>query len=454
MLFEKDPPPAAEYLDANPRAAEQRKRETALLIPCHKSAGILPGTLRAALRIFPPENVFVVANGDSATPLDNTADVCRAHGVHHVWSPVGSKLVAQFVGCFAAERFKYVLMIDDDCALPPDFPVVSDRIAGRVRCVGYTIKSVGAASSRGTACQQAQDLEYKLSGLQRALAGAVGSCMFPHGAISLWDREFLVGTFRHHPGFSISEDWFTGDSCRSLGGRIKMCSAVFVETETPAALFLGGAGCRGGFGEMTVFKQRFLRWNFFFVNGLWYNLRYLLLSWRLGWWEIGTKFFVFQEVYETLLYILTPITLPISFLVSWRFCSYLVLVTVALYMINIIIFNEVHLRLKKERVGLVVLLLYFPFYKLALLLVNIGSCYWAVFKYAKYFAKRHPKIVEDEKSLEIVLKLQQDGLKSSECLHTRAAAAALCGNTNEKMNGNRSSAYSSSLGHPGCCCLC
>lgn len=222
-------------------------------------------------------------------PLDNTEEVCREHGVNHVWSPVGSKIVAQYVGCYAAKCFTNVLLIDDDCALPANFPIVSDRLKGNVNCIGYTIKSVGPGSSKGTLCQQAQDLEYKISGLQRALAGRIGSATFPHGAISLWNTAFLIDTFRTHPGyanmillfsmspdhhhrFSVSEDWFFGHAARGLGSRITMCSAIFVETETPSAVLFSSGGARGGFGEMTIFKQRFYRWNFFFVNGMFYNM--------------------------------------------------------------------------------------------------------------------------------------------------------------------------------------
>jgi hypothetical protein len=269
---------------------------TALMIPCYKSASIIGPTLEAALKIFPAQNIYVIANGNSATPLDDTEDVCRPYGVNHIWSPVGSKIIAQFVGCYATKKFENVLLIDDDCLLPANFPVVSDRLVGRVKCIGYTIKSVGPISSKGTFCQQAQDLEYKISGIQRALAGKIGSATFPHGAISLWNREFLQQTFHDHPGFTVSEDWFFGDSCRRLGGRIDMCTSVFVETETPSAVFFSSGGSRGGFGEMTIFKQRFMRWNFFFVNGMYYNMKYIIKSWKLGWWELGAKIFVWQEV--------------------------------------------------------------------------------------------------------------------------------------------------------------
>lgn len=255
--------------------------------------------------------------------------------------------------------------------------MVVSRLNEEVRCIGYTIKSVGPDSSRGSYCQQAQDLEYKLSGLTRCFAGRIGSATFPHGAISLWERTFLKRTLHNHPGFSISEDWFLGDSCRRLGGRIQMCSAVFVETTTPASVLFGEINeARGGFGEPTVFRQRFLRWNFFVANGLWYNLSYLFTSWKLGRWEFATKLLVIQEVrtsdlysvgdsvltgqiYETLLYILTPFTLPISFIVRPEFCTVLLMSTLGLYLLHVIIFNEVHLRLKNEMIGWKVVLGYY-----------------------------------------------------------------------------------------------
>lgn len=46
-------------------------------------------------------------------------------------------------------------------------------------------------------------------------------------------------------------------------------------------------------------------------------------------------------------------------------------------------------------------------YKLLLTIVNVVSCYWSIWKYARYFAKRHPKVVEDEKAVEIVLRLEE-----------------------------------------------
>ncbi|KAL8915890.1 MAG: hypothetical protein Q9208_008808 [Pyrenodesmia sp. 3 TL-2023] len=412
ILFEKEPAqrPPPDSMGADERG---QASDTALLIPCYKSEKLISQTLEAALKIFPAQNIFVVANGNSPTPLDNTAAVCERYGVSHTWSPIGSKIVAQYVGCYVTKRFPYVLLIDDDCILPPNFPIVTERFSATVKCIGYTIKSVGPNSSKGTLCQQAQDVEYKISGIQRAFSGKVGSATFPHGAISIWDRELLIKTFQAHPGFSVSEDWFFGHVARQLGCRIQMCTAVFVETETPDAIFFSGGGDRGGFGEMTIYKQRFFRWNFFFVSGIYYDMLYILFNWKLGWWELGAKIFVFQEVYETLLYLLAPFVLPISFYVRPSFSAYLFAATLLLYMVNVVIFNYVHLRLRKESVSALCLLYYLP-YKIILTFVNIASCYYSIYKYAKYFAKRHPKIIEDEKAVTVVLRLEEESYSAKE----------------------------------------
>ncbi|KAK0259608.1 hypothetical protein LTR35_018081 [Friedmanniomyces endolithicus] len=422
MLFEKEPPMPRD-LNAIDATKTPGVHNTALLIPCYKSTKIIGPTLVAALKIFPPDHIYVIANGNSPTPLDDTEEVCGPYGVNHIWCPVGGKIVAQFVGFYAAKHFENVLLIDDDCALPANFPIVSDRMKGKIQCVGYTIKSVGPNSSRGTFCQQAQDLEYKNSGLQRQLAGVIGSATFPHGAISLWNTRFLIQTFHTHPGFSVSEDWFFGHVARELGCRIIMCSAIFVETETPTDVFFAArGGSRGGFGEMTVFKQRFYRWNFFFVNGMYYNLKYIVASWKLGFWEIGAKLFIWQEVYETLLCLLAPFMLLISLIVRPAFCGYLTVGTFMLYYVNVTIFNEIHLRLRNERIAWMTLYVYYAPYKIALTCINIVSCYWALYKYARYFAKKHPKVIEDEKAVEVVFRLEEDNQHHSR--HGRRPTAA------------------------------
>ena len=83
-------------------------------------------------------------------------------------------------------------------------------------------------------------------------------------------------------------------------------------------------------------------------------------------------------------------------------------VTIAMYILNVIIFNEIHLRLKRERVDWKVLLFYYTFYKIALTVVNVFSCYWSLYKYARYFAQRHPKVIEDRDAVEVILSLERE----------------------------------------------
>lgn len=53
-------------------------------------------------------------------------------------------------------------------------------------------------------------------------------------------------------------------------------------------------------------------------------------------------------------------------------------------------------------------MLYYLYYKAVLTYVNIASCYYSIYKYAKYFAKRHPKVIEDEKAVAVVLSLEEE----------------------------------------------
>lgn len=84
-----------------------------------------------------------------------------------------------------------------------------------------------------------------------------------------------------------------------------------------------------------------------------------------------------------------------------------------MYIINVILFNEIHLRLKKERINWKVLLFYYTFYKIALTVINVFSCYWSLYKYARYFAQRHPKVIEDTDAVAVLLSLEKDSRRSS-----------------------------------------
>ncbi|KAF2794792.1 hypothetical protein K505DRAFT_336591 [Melanomma pulvis-pyrius CBS 109.77] len=132
------------------------------------------------------------------------------------------------------------------------------------------------------------------------------------------------------------------------------------------------------------------RWNFFLVSRIWPDALYLAFSWNLGFYELSSKIVVFQE--------------PL-------FTTYITLSVVAMYLVTVSIFNEVHLRRKKATVSRKVVYLYYPPYKTFLRLVNVWSTYRAMYMYARYFRSRHPTVFQNEKAMgNLVRLIDQDQL--------------------------------------------
>lgn len=196
---------------------QEKARETALLIDCNQLGSHIQHTIECALRTFPKENIFVIGNGNSDCPTNNTNRICTLLGVRHIWIPTRSKVAAQYVGIAAAYRFRYCLLIDEDVALPADFPVRIEWLEtshseisphdAPVKCIGY------ASGAIDEECRQTQKLEYQPSSLPQTFFdkfGEVGSASFPHGTISLWERNLLETCFHRHPGYVASPNWFLG----------------------------------------------------------------------------------------------------------------------------------------------------------------------------------------------------------------------------------------------------
>jgi hypothetical protein len=77
-------------------------------------------------------------------------------------------------------------------------------------------------------------------------------------------------------------------------------------------------------------------------------------------------------------------------------------VVLAMYFVNTVVFNIIHLRLKKEMVAWWAIIT-LTIYKLALSFVNAASVYWTIYEYATYFANKHFRIVDDPKALEVLI---------------------------------------------------
>ena len=134
-----------------------KKEKIALIIPCHKASNVIRETIVKALKVFSKDEIYVVDNGNSPTPLDDTKDICCELGVNYFWCPVGSKDKAIYVGAQIAET-KFIMQIDDDVWLNEDmsFPIKDDT-----HCIGYTISAKSHTDESTNLLQQLQDIEYK-----------------------------------------------------------------------------------------------------------------------------------------------------------------------------------------------------------------------------------------------------------------------------------------------------
>ncbi|KAJ2905809.1 hypothetical protein MKZ38_004270 [Zalerion maritima] len=287
--------------NAMPEDVEKRDvSETSLVIPCYESAEMLERvTLPAALKMFPPEAIFVVASGNSETPLDATEEVCKKFGVEHVW------------------------------------------LHHHERGAGSRQRNAGAAGAGSGVQARWADEGFRGKVWQRDFP--------PRSDMSLEEgTDLFLDIINGHPGFDTSEDWYLGHTARCAGYRILMTSRVFVEIEAPPYLLMGNGAGRGGFGEMAVVKQRFYRWNFFFLRRVFTNMFYIFFSWRLGFAEVGTKIWVLNDTTDYLLMIAAPLVLPCVLATSPALFFAATGVLLFFTITGIPLFNVLHLRRKNQ----------------------------------------------------------------------------------------------------------
>ena len=252
----------------------------ALLIPTHKSEDVIKTTLDAALLLFKPHEIFIMDNGNNANPLDSTGDICREYGVNYRWIPYGYKLSALYIGAQVAKDYEFIFQIDDDVILSEELVFPLDD---SVQCISYAI---GATSYSGNVnwYHKFQDTEYKFAGLYKGIESDVCSITFAHGAISLWRRETYIDVIRRQPTYPFSEDWYTGFYANLMGKRISIYDSEFTNTDVPSSYYpplCKKKKTNGGYGDLTIWSQRFGRWYKLVSLQFLYLTYYLLFSWKL-----------------------------------------------------------------------------------------------------------------------------------------------------------------------------
>jgi len=137
---------------------------------------------------------------------------------------------------------KYIMMIDNDVVLPKDLyipmSIFKDPQSEHVKALAFTIKAMNPFNRSGHHNWVAamQDIEYKKAGWTKMLQSQMGSALYAHGAIALWEKDMLIAVLKNHNTMFDGEDLQMGVILHSFneGYTIKTVAHVSVETEVPA----------------------------------------------------------------------------------------------------------------------------------------------------------------------------------------------------------------------------
>lgn len=220
--------------------------ETAMVFPCHDTdLRVMKTTIDSCLPHFRPQDIFIVDNGRSKYPTHPEGNF-RAYirslhpDINYVWSPIGSKNAAQFVGSLAAREkgYKYVMTVDDDVCMPKNFKPPIDLLDEKFVAVAYPIKAMDAKCVSSLWVTAWQDVEYRLSGLAKLAEDRLCGVQFPHGAGWFVEIHALIELLeKHHPMDFIAEDCRAGLGISKMGKGIRLDARCFLATEVPSTLF-------------------------------------------------------------------------------------------------------------------------------------------------------------------------------------------------------------------------
>jgi hypothetical protein len=379
--------------------------ECCLLIACHESCltedkeRSFVNTLRSALRVFPPNHIFVCDNGSSINPVDCTEMVARqVHpDINYLYIPEGNKTIAFYwtnrYWIPALERygriphFLYAVIIDDDVPLPADLHIPFELLKENknIKAVHYPITATSPDGKPGLMVQ-CQDIEYKLAAVHKYFQSTMARVLSCHGAIGLWEREALTATLLDHDTVFNGEDLMMGLSLlqRRDDSRIISCPQAIVPTFAPTSWRM-------------LFRQRVKSWEvtshkktFSFLLELINPISFFHLP------SVALKPYFLQELLAIVLDWLRIFLLISLAFRDWLALALMTAIFTGLMYIQVIIFQFVYLRRRRDlRVtfGGTVL---FPFYRLSSLLFRVCALCQNILVYSHYRRGVYIRTREDE----------------------------------------------------------
>lgn len=199
------------------------------LIPCHHSEDVILETVRSCLRHVKQEQIFILDNGKSEYPSDNTGALLKRYfpNVNYIYIPIPSKTKALRYGAeFAQEKYPFVFLIDDDVRVPAEFIFKKYVFDSDPYLKGLVLPLRAIAEYQpGTFLSRLitswQDLEYQLADLDIRFQDMFAAVARPHGGGSIWRTEALIEVLNKHNTKFPGEDEQMGFNLQhmQLGGQ-------------------------------------------------------------------------------------------------------------------------------------------------------------------------------------------------------------------------------------------
>ena len=383
-----------------------------LLIACHESCltsekeESFVNTLRSALRVFPPNHIFVCDNGSSLTPVDCTELVARSvhQAINYLYIPEGNKTVAFYwtnrywipflESHERIPKFLYAVIIDDDVPLPSNLHIPFEllRESPNIKAVHYPITATSSEGPPGLMVQ-CQDIEYKLAAVHKYFQSTIARVLSCHGAIGLWDREALTATLLDHDTVFNGEDLMMGLSLlqRRDGSKIISCPQAIVPTFAPTSWRM-------------LFRQRVKSWEvtshkktFSFLLELINPISFIHLP------SLALKPYFLQELLAIVLDWLRIFLLISLAFRDWLALALMTALFTGLMYIQVLIFQFVFLRRRRDLRITFGGFLTFPYYRLSSLLFRVCALCQNILVYSHYRRGVYIRTREDEvKDLPVV----------------------------------------------------
>lgn len=363
--------------------------DVAIVIPAHRAANKIEATIRSCLKHVGPRQIFIVDNGNSIHPLDETQAIVRRidERINYIWGHIGNKTLAQYIGTLHAAGYRYIFTMDDDMRLPANFSFGANLINEHVKALCYSIIAVHPEANKESLLIKWQSLEYKMADCAKLSQSHFGGVLYPHGAASMWEREILLAVLKKHNAVFFAEDVQLGWLIERLGYKMKITAGSNLATEAPTSLF-GPAP--------NFYQQRVRSWEMgrqvYFFRFLWQFLSVPPPAHSI----MGKVIFKLYEAYAVYSNIVDWIRFPLFLLLllDENYWIRLAIMTAA-SIIPLLIWNYIKLPLnqRSDLQSSFLQILSFPIFKLIESAMSVGAIFRLLWIFGPNYARK-PNIEE------------------------------------------------------------